>query len=145
MKLLVALFVIAPLVRGTEGSRSGLAATYCRAADSTSSFLISQMKRIATATEEPYTTMRDSLKIPAVSASQVTLVTQEATCKKAGERLDAEIVRLEGTPSVQRKIYLIKMGNTYAAIDTDYKTPGSEWRPMVIMTNQYKFLSVLGK
>ena len=52
---------------------------------------------------------------------------------------------MEGTPSAPRKLYLIKVGNTYAVMDPDHKSPLSEWRTLMLMTSKYKFLSVWGK
>src|SRR5688500_8829666 len=92
MKLILTAIVMLAPITGKSGTPLSIqTATFCRAADSTSALLISQLKQIATGTEAPAQMMRDSLKVPAVAASQISLITQEAACKKAAERYNLEL------------------------------------------------------
>ena len=140
MTLLILAFLVLPL----GGTPSAPPPPVCKAADATSAHLIQYLTGIATGTDVPYTTMRDSLHVPAVAANQISLITQENTCKKAAATYDARIVSWGGTAKT-RQIYVVRVGSTYAAFDPTESTIGSEWRPLILMTNQYVFISSWGK
>jgi hypothetical protein len=127
---------------GPEGQAQG---TYCRPADEKSSRLIKHLTELGSSLDEPWPAARDTLKVVQVSASQVLLETREAVCKKASETYDREVVRIEGGASHIRRVYVVRVGDQYAAMDPEHQSPASEWTPVVLMDRRYLFLSVWGK
>ena len=117
------------------------AQTTCRPADAASARFLTHIRTIATSNEAMWSAARDTLGVPSVASSQVTLETKETTCKKAAEAYNREIQRLHGTPSQARRLYLVKVGNSYAAIDPASQSAQSEWGTVILLTGQYAYVS----
>ena len=85
---------------------------------------------------------RESLRLAAVPASQVNLVTQAATCKKANAAYQSELAGA-GT-GFSNQVYVLQIGDTYAVADPDFYIgpPMSphDWA-ILIMDAHFKVLS----
>lgn len=110
----------------------------CRAADAGSATLIRSLTRITTATDSVTVQSRRQLAIPAVPASQVTLVTTKTVCSKALQAYAPEVARSDGiVPS--SAAYVVKVGTTYVVYDPVERA--GEFGLNVVMTSQYQVLS----
>lgn len=97
------------------------AQTVCRSPDSTSTRFRDEIVRYTTAQLSPDDAIvRDSARLPAVSAGQVTWVTTESVCKKARTTYQQRLTGHGGTPFSGR-VYVLRVGTTrYAAMDPGY-------------------------
>lgn len=139
MRVLIALLL---LTAALAARRAG-AQSVCQGPDSTSAFFISYMARYASATEGRAKAVRDSLRIPYTPANQVTLVTQEAVCKKARDAYVADRAG-KGAGGSSGRVYVLALGNTYAVVDTAYhyslEAPNN-WT-ILILDSRYRRLSL---
>jgi hypothetical protein len=131
---LALLFVLGGMLRPVQ------AQTVCRAADSTSAALILELGRYSSATSGDDKAMRDTLRLPLTSASDVVLVTKETTCQKANTAYQTAVNGSGGT-GLSGRVYVVKVGNVYAALDPTYNAgePGS-WT-VIILDARFKELS----
>ena len=112
----------------------------CKAADATSARVAAEVRRIATTNNA----IRDSLHLPLVTAAQVVLVSDTATCSRVRQALDSMIVTTTSDPINlgPRAIYTIQVGTFYAVVN-----PGSEMgehMPVFFFNNLFSFLRILG-
>jgi hypothetical protein len=112
----------------------------CRSADSTSAALIRDVGRYSSATAGDDKTMRDSLRLPLTSPSQVVLVTTSSICQKANTAYQTAVSASGGT-GLSGRVYVVKVGQTYAVLDPNYNAgqPGS-WS-VVIFDSKFRELS----
>jgi hypothetical protein len=119
----------------------------CRAADSTSAFLVRELTRIATGTDPANQRMREIAKIPQVGANQVAYVTSKTACTKALPVFNASTEpqstttgQTITTPSTQ--LYVVQVGSVYAAADPAKRF--GEYTMLVVMSKTYKLLASTG-
>lgn len=110
----------------------------CLAADSTSAALIRSVTKMATSTDSTVVLNRQDVGIPAVPASQISLVTTKSVCSKAVQAAAAGFTRSDGVlPSASA--YVVKVGTTYVVADPA-QTMG-EYAMTVVLTSQYQVVS----
>jgi hypothetical protein len=119
------------------GSSAAANAQTCRAADDSSADMIAMIKSYALATDSIGKATADSLGIPAVtSASNIQLITKEATCKSANTAYQAGATGARQTLS--GRVYVVQVGSSYVVWDPQYRystsvdhwvymTFGSKW------------------
>lgn len=125
----------------TSSPSSGYSQAVCRIADTTSVRLLSEIARYSDAVSPQDLIVRDSLRLPAVPTSQVTLVTQEAVCKKANAAYQADRSGTGGS-GFSGRVYVAKAGDTYAVLDPSFRYGSSLNWTVVIMDSRYRKLSV---
>jgi hypothetical protein len=116
-------------------SASGLEAQTtkkCRAADSLSANLINQLTVIATSTDSETVADRNNIyHVPALSANQITLVTDEKVCTKL-----VSAVALLPAKRTPVNLYVVKLGSKgYAAWDPTEMA--GEYRIVFIFDTKY--------
>lgn len=92
----------------------------CGAANDTSAAVISELKTWMTTQDPNRVALRDRVfHIPVVSESQISLVTDEGTCRKVVEAY-GKLPEFAYTPS---RVYVIRIGETdFAGYDPDRKS-----------------------
>jgi hypothetical protein len=116
--------------------------TVCRPADSLATEFRTEISRYSAASYPGDAVVRDSLRLPAVPASQVVLIGQEATCKKARDAYQQELVG-SGGGAFSGRVYVLKVGTAYAVLDPVFKyDPNSSNWVIVIMDSRFKKLSL---
>lgn len=119
------------------------AQSVCRPADAAGNKLVARVATYRAPTNSKDAVVRDSLRLGAVSLpSQVTLVAQEAVCKKAKAAYEAEFSGRGGS-TFSGRVYVVKSGSTYAVFDPDYHYQNQTdiWIVMV-MDDRYRKLSL---
>ena len=81
--------------------------------------------------------MRDSLRLPLAPASQVVLVTNESTCRKANTAYQTAVNGSGGT-GLSGQVYVVQVGTAYAVLDPNYNAgqPGA-WS-VVVLDSRFK-------
>lgn len=134
---------IAALFMTLGGFNAASAQTYCRPADATSNLLTAHVGEISSATVGDDKIVRDSLRLPLVQTSQIAVVTQEATCKKANAAFQAWLANRGGT-SFSGRVYVLRIGTVYAVHDPVYRyRAGEDYTPIVFLDSRLKFLSAI--
>ncbi len=91
----------------------------------------------------PVNSVRDSLKLPLVSGSEVVVVSDTAVCNRVRQALDSMITAT--TPDAinlgPRPIYAIRIGNHYAAINP--RSQIGEFVPVFFFNERFTYLSLL--
>ena len=133
--LLVAFVCLMQLVFAAPGSGQA-----CKPADNLSAVVSAEIRKLVTTNNA----VRDSLRLPLVSASQVVIVTDTLVCDRVRVALDSMITAETPDPINlgPRPIYAIKVGTFFAAIN-----PGStmgHYIPVFFFDNVYSYLSALG-
>jgi hypothetical protein len=102
-----------------NGSAAAQGSLKCRVADNRSAGIISGLQRFMSSTDPRIVFDRDSIMhLPAVSANQVSLVTDERTCLKAVQAYAT--IPLGYTPV---KVYVFKIGSKgYVVHDPDHRS-----------------------
>lgn len=98
----------------------------CIAADTASVRIIATVQRIVTGTTKAAQT-RAMLHLPSLTASEVTLVTDEASCARGRQALDSLVHATNpDAPSVlpARALYVVKFGTYNALVDPTARTEG---------------------
>ena len=104
----------------------------CRPADNYSANMISDIKRYLSATDARTVFNRDSvMHLPVVSASQVSLSTDERVCTKVVQAYSAL-----PNPYTPARVYVVKMGQKgYVAHDPDRKV--GEFSIVLVFNTKY--------
>jgi hypothetical protein len=103
-----------------------LHAQSCMAADTATVPLIATIQGIVTGTTKAAQT-RAMLHLPTLTASEVTLVTDEASCVRARQALDSLVHATNpNAPSIlpARALYVVKFGTYNALVDPTVRTEG---------------------
>src|SRR5690348_11002814 len=108
--LLIAILAVCASTLGAASRSSVLLA--CRPVDVTVTRTVAEMQTTITATDADTRAMRDSLKIIATRASDVSYVTDEKTCTKAVTALNTYL----GT-ATSGQVYVYKLGTDYMVED----------------------------
>ena len=104
-----------------------LQAQSCMAADTSSVRIIATIRRLVTGTTGAAQS-RAMLHLPSLAASQVTLVTDEASCLRARQAQDSLVHATNPrSPSVipARALYVVKLGTYNALVDPGPRTEGN--------------------
>ena len=117
------------------------AASVRRPADSQALTLKQDIGRLSSATGVDNQIVRDSLRVPFVPANQVTLVSQETTCKKANTAFQSFFANT-GNRTFSGQVYVLQVGTVYAVIDPAYRhDPASPVGPILFLDSRFKPLS----
>ena len=91
----------------------------------------------------PKAVVRDSIRLAAVPANQVVLVTQTTTCKKANTAYQNRLAS-KGA-GLTNQVYVLQVGTTYAVVDPGFYigpyTDPHDWT-IVIMDSHFKPLAL---
>ena len=128
------------LVLATSLAVHASAQSVCRPADQASADLIEEMGRYSSASGGDAAVMRDSLRLPSVPRSQVVLVTNESTCKKARTTYETSL----STPgfTFSGRLYVVKIGTVYAVLDPTFNIGDSTNWIVQIQDSRYRQLSL---
>ncbi len=114
----------------------------CRLADSTSAILKYEIGRYSSATSGDNRIVRDSLRLPLVSESQITVVSQATVCKKANTAFQSYWANRGGT-AFSGLVYVLQVGGVYAVQDPAYRyRAGGSYTPILFLDSRYRALSV---
>lgn len=120
---------------------AGLSQTYCRPADTQTETLKLDVGRYSSATAGDEKIVRDSLRLPYVPQNQIAVVTQEATCRRAKDALQAEFANT-GNNTFSGRVYVLKIGTAYAVVDPAYRhDPNIPVGPILFLDSKFKPLS----
>ena len=115
--------------------------TICRPADAETSTLKLDIGRYSAAVSGDGKVVRDSLKIPFVPVEEITVVTQEATCKKASAALKSLFANT-GNNTLSGRVYVLQVGSAYAVVDPAYRHDASlPVGPILFVDSRFKPLS----
>lgn len=136
-----ALFLsLVTVVSALPAHRAGAQGSHCRAADDDSQTLIQEVRDYATARTGPYQVTRDSLRLVLVTASQVMLVTDDSTCRRAN---DAYKLAVPSSPSgFSNSVYVVAAGSRYVVLDPQYRYKGPGTGVAVVFDSKWRKLSV---
>lgn len=130
------------LIVAALSSRRLVGQSVCRPADSTSAILVAHFTGYASAVDGPGYAMRDSLRIPRAPTNQVTLVAQEAVCKKARDAYVADRAG-KGVGGSSGRVYVVAIGTVYAIVDPAYHYAAPNDWTILLVDSRYKRLSLL--
>ena len=85
----------------------------CHAADALSEWTVTRLQALAVSTDSIEAASRDSLRLPALPASRVRFVQDEATCRRALQAFNA----IQGTPTRLRRLQVYRYGSYFAVED----------------------------
>jgi hypothetical protein len=89
------------------------AAPICRPSDFLVTRTVAHLQQLVTSTDPTDKAVRDSLRITATRASDISYVTDERTCGKALPAYNTAM----STPSAVRQLYVYKIGRDFAVED----------------------------
>ena len=96
------------------GSAPRLYAQSCRAADSTSTFMLNAVKNMMTSSDSHIASERQTLHLPLIAADSVALVADESVCSRMATAYSA-VLPANKTPS--GKVYVVQVGAVYVVRD----------------------------
>jgi hypothetical protein len=111
-------------------------AAVCRPADAITSQTVSYLQSLVTSTKPLDKAQRDSLRITARKASDVSYTTDESVCAKALTALNSYL----STPSASRQLYVFKIGTDFAVEDPTIGQ-GGEYRGLRIFDRKWVYKS----
>jgi hypothetical protein len=134
-KLLIAMTLVCGTLAPFESQAQSVCMTLAES-DSVGSEVLARVKDYVSSNEPPHVAARNAYGYPALAASQVTLVTQNAVCTKAEAAYRAATTGGAGRTG---RVVVIKAGNTLTVLDPGW-TPSvsSPSRVLVLMDNKYK-------
>jgi len=122
--------------------KTALGQTVCRPADATTQALVLDIGRYTSATGGDNKVVRDSLRLPLLSASQIIVVTQESVCKKANSAFQSYWANRGGT-AFSGRVYVLQIGSVYGVSDPSYHYRATNAdSPLLFLDSRYKALSV---
>ena len=115
----------------------------CHAADEKSARIIATLSAIMA---PEHAAGRDSLGLPTATPSQISLVTDSATCVRAGQATDS-IVRVWNptttvAPGRLAPLYVFKIGTSFGVIDFDSPNPSAHWMFLMFFGPLWNYLSM---
>jgi hypothetical protein len=120
------------------GSTAAPQSPVCRPADTLSERTLVRLRALATSTDSIEGATRDSLRLPAVSATAVTFVKDERTCRRALAAFD----RVRRTPQRQRKLHVYRYGDAFFAEDPEVEGRG-EYRAIHVFDAGWRYLGTM--
>jgi hypothetical protein len=119
-----------------------LDAQNCRTSDPYIEDVRQEITRYTSANSGDNRAVRDSLKLPFVVASQVVLVSSDATCKKAKSAFQTYWASRGGT-AFSPKVYVLQVGSLYAVVDSGYRyRAANPYSPVLFLDSRFKSVSV---
>lgn len=112
---------LVPLLAITAGGALGPLSAQCAPMDDRGNELLGWLRDLAVATDEDDREERDSLRLPAVSDSEVAFVQDAAICGAASQAF----YRDEASTVPRYAVYVIRVGNVYVV--TDNRRRVGEW------------------
>jgi hypothetical protein len=142
-KILYAIAVLAmigPSQEAVHAQAAPAGASACRPAGSESTRMVAWLTSVVTGTDSASIEQRTQMKLPQVSASQITYVTEKNVCSKAVSPYNANsIITRNGVPvTPSGQLYVVKVGTVYVARDPA-KTVG-EFVLNVTLDSKFKVL-----
>lgn len=135
------LSVVMGLVLAVAMPPAALPQTYCRPADTQTATLKLDVGRYSSATAGDGKIVRDSLRLPHVPENQITVVSQEATCRKANAALQSLFANT-GNTTFSGRVYVLQVGTAYAVVDPAYRhDPNLPVGPILFLDSRFKPLS----
>lgn len=110
---------------------------WCRPADNTSAATIGTLQTLATSSVVADTRLKDSLRISIRRASDVSLITTEATCQRAVTELNR--LWQSGTPN--RQVYVYKVGSDFGVEDP--QAGSGDYRGVAFFSSKWVYKSLL--
>jgi hypothetical protein len=111
----------------------------CRTADAQTTNMLRYMRSLATATvpaDSESVGIRTTYKIPAVAATQVSLVTTARTCNSALAAFNTAAPQLTPKPT---SVYVIAVGSVYVVWAS--RAASSEWTQHIVFNSKFQVLS----
>lgn len=139
LPLVGSLAVAAALGCMSQLQRGGAPSATCRPSDLLVEYLLPAYQRFVTSTDTTAATSRHLRQLPAVSASQVIYVTDDAVCAQAEKAYTAAlgVQNPPVTPSLQ--VYVFKVGHVYVVWDP-VQTIG-HYATGMTLSNSFKVLA----
>jgi hypothetical protein len=136
--LLAAALLSVPATRAAApAARTAAAPASCLPADAYSANLVSFFAQLVTSADTADATLRNKLKLSAVPASQVSLVTDQRTCQNAIQGMDRALQPQTPTASA----YVVKVGESYAVQDPADRA--GEWTPAVVLDSKFNYTGMV--
>ena len=117
--------------------RMGGSVLRCRAVDTISATTISTLQSLATSTIPADVALKDALHLSIRRASDVSLVTTEATCLRAATEMD----KLWQTGTTNRQVYVHKVGSDFGVEDPP--AGSGNYRGVAFFTSKWVYKSLL--
>ena len=95
------------------------------------------LRALVTSTDTARISLRATLGLPAMDSTKVAIVTTNRICNNVAQGYNT----VQKTPNVVRRLYVVSVGNFYAAKDPGH--PAGEWWPTVSFDSKYKFVNLL--
>jgi hypothetical protein len=111
------------------------AAPICRPSDFLVTRTVAHLKQLVTSTDPTDKAVKDSLRITATRASDVSYVTDERICGKALPAFNA----VRRTPSAARQLYVYKIGRDFAVEDPTVGRD-SHYRGLLIFDSKWQYM-----
>jgi hypothetical protein len=116
----------------------------CHTADDNSSRVIYILNRIMAS---DLSAGRDSLGLPLVSPSEVTLVTDSVVCARAGQATDS-LVRVwnpttQVPPNSTNPLYVFKIGTSYGVLDLNSPNEGAHYLFLLFFGALWNYSSMI--
>ncbi|MEP6732595.1 MAG: hypothetical protein ABJE10_18265 [bacterium] len=100
--------------------------------------LVRYFQKVVTPTDSQSIKYRDKLQLTAVTAGQVTLVTDDKTCDKAAKAMD----KLASTKKQEYQVYVVQVGHdAFGVVDPTWKA--GEYNPIIVFDDNWKKREVL--
>jgi hypothetical protein len=109
----------------------------CRAADPAAAATIHTLQALATSTDSADVLLKQSLRLSLLQPGEVSLVSSEATCRRAAAELD----RLSPSRLSGRRVYVYRVGQDFA-VEDPAAFPG-EYRGVAFFTSDWTYKSTL--
>jgi len=116
----------------------------CKTADSQSASMLIGLRKLADTTGTEYIVLRSKLQTAAVSAAQVTLVSDDSTCARARQALDSLIHANNPNalnPLPPRALYVMRVGSVTAVRDPAGRA--GEYSPILFLDYRWSFLGTM--
>lgn len=116
------------------------AQSVCLPSDANGSMLVTYMRKYSVSPTGGDEKVRVALGLPRLTTpAAVTLVTQEATCKKAR---DAYLANASATAAVRPagRVYVVAVGTAYAVLDPVYRFSTIDEQTIQILDSKFKLL-----
>lgn len=120
---------------GTASGTVRSTAPACRAADSTVSRTLAELREDVTSTDPMTRGLLDSLKLSATRANQVSYITDEKTCAKAVTALNAL-----WNKQTSGQVHVYKVGSDYLVEDPTLDQ-GADYRGLQVFDRQWVYKS----
>lgn len=116
-----------------------LHAQSCRAADSTSTFMLNAVRHMMTSSDSHIVSERQTLQLPLIPADSVVLVTDQSVCSEMATAYSGALSPNK-TPSGQ--VYVVRVGTVYVVRDPAIVT--GEYVTEMVISNQGVVLARYG-